>query len=97
MTMFETHTLLMTQPPELEFDALNSLTMTPRNKLFNYFMTGWHSNITLDASDSYDPDVILGESHADLIYTWYCRQENTSFPANMTDSPNLQTTGKLSV
>ncbi|XP_038045501.1 polycystic kidney disease protein 1-like 2 [Patiria miniata] len=45
---------------------------------------GWYSNITLDASDSYDPDQAPGTAMQGFSHAWYCRQSNESFPENMT-------------
>ncbi|XP_022107070.1 polycystic kidney disease protein 1-like 2 isoform X2 [Acanthaster planci] len=57
--------------------------------------TGWYSNITLDASDSFDPDQTPDRASLGLSYTWYCRKSNEPFPENMTLTPHnrLPSTG----
>ncbi|XP_071948700.1 polycystin-1-like protein 2 [Antedon mediterranea] len=52
--------------------------------------TGWYNNITIDGSESHDPDSAV----AKFVYNWFCRTENETFPDDFNELMNTKTISK---
>ena len=57
-------------------------------------LTGWASNITLDGSESFDPD---WEDVYDGEYHWYCHLTNETLPPDIDVNQDLPETGTYRV
>ena len=61
-----------------------------------FFLLGWSSNITLDGSESHDPDVVADDAFDGLQYNWYCHLSNETFvPDDIDIDQELPNEGRI--